>query len=168
LDGSGILLSQASCAYSTYTPPHHIHTYKKYIQYSNNEEEVTWRSIITAMTIFSKCCVTLTTIAAFSALSSQNFFRQSTGRSRILSSFFHTSTFASAMALPNTKQLSFLDASSAKDIDVKLMKSPGFSLDQLMELAGWYIRISQHHYNFVRRLECGYCNQKVLRRKSPK
>jgi hydroxyethylthiazole kinase-like uncharacterized protein yjeF len=32
--------------------------------------------------------------------------------------------------------ISYLDAKTSKEIDVKLMSSPGFSIDQLMELAG--------------------------------
>ena len=90
------------------------------------------------MTIFSKSCLAFTTLAAYSALTTQSFFRKSSVQPRVWSSLFHGSpTFASAMGLPdNVKSISFLDASSAKNIDIKLMKMPGFTLDQLMELAG--------------------------------
>lgn len=113
------------------------HILKEGHYYTITRRRLWWFIKFFSMTMFSKCCITITTIAAFSTLSSHNIFRQSNGKSsRLLSSFVHSATLASAMAMPNMKTLSYLDASSAKDIDAKLMKSPGFSLDQLMELAG--------------------------------
>jgi hypothetical protein len=35
--------------------------------------------------------------------------------------------------------LTYVDSSLAKEIDIKLMSSPGFSIDQLMELAGFSV-----------------------------
>lgn len=48
--------------------------------------------------------------------------------------------------------VSFLDAQTAQAIDVKLMNTPGFSIDQLMELAGYSVACAAHNYkqNYAR------------------
>ena len=59
----------------------------------------------------------------------------------------YTTSFATlAFAEPPAKAISYLDATSARDIDIKLMKSPGFSLDQLMELAGLSVATATHTF----------------------
>jgi NAD(P)H-hydrate repair Nnr-like enzyme with NAD(P)H-hydrate epimerase domain len=40
------------------------------------------------------------------------------------------------LSIQDTDKLSFIDSTTAKDIDDKLMSDLGFKLEQLMELAG--------------------------------
>ena len=52
-------------------------------------------------------------------------------------SFLHNSIMrTSCSALPDKMNYDFIDSQVAKDIDLELMTKPGFSIDQLMELAG--------------------------------
>eukprot|EP01031_Cornospumella_fuschlensis_P051705 gene51705-63213_t len=42
--------------------------------------------------------------------------------------------------------ISYIDADLAKIIDERLMESPGFSIDQLMELAGYSVAAATHDF----------------------
>ncbi|CAE7835142.1 unnamed protein product, partial [Symbiodinium microadriaticum] len=98
------------------------------------------------MTIFSRTCLALTTLAAYSSLTSQNIYRKGSNRPILFRSFSHASCFGVSAAESAPKTVSFLDATSAKSIDVKLMNSPGFTLDQLMELAGLSVATATQKY----------------------
>jgi hypothetical protein len=51
-------------------------------------------------------------------------------------SFTTSSTATSAMSSSHEFDTGYLNAQDAADLDVELMSTPGFSLEQLMELAG--------------------------------
>mmetsp|Transcript_22486 Transcript_22486/g.32832 ORF Transcript_22486/g.32832 Transcript_22486/m.32832 type:complete len:450 (-) Transcript_22486:241-1590(-) len=81
--------------------------------------------------------LTITALAAVTAISSQGFTKKTNSKLRLgafMSIFIPRMSFMASASPDST--LSYLDASQAKDIDVQLMSSPGFSIDQLMELAG--------------------------------
>lgn len=46
----------------------------------------------------------------------------------------------------SANSISFVDADIAKAIDEKLMSQPGFSIDQLMEIAGYSVACAMHDY----------------------
>lgn len=50
--------------------------------------------------------------------------------------------------ISSNDEISYINASVAKSIDESLMKSPGFSLDTLMELAGYSVACAVHDYYF--------------------
>lgn len=57
--------------------------------------------------------------------------------------------------------ISFLDAATAKLIDDKLMQTPGFSLDQLMEMAGYSVACAAHDYYISNNNIAEYTNRKI-------
>lgn len=93
-------------------------------------------------------------LAAATALSCATYgkrtnFRQSCmtlGFSAILASFFHTQV-ASMDSCSGT--VSYINASTAKSIDDKLMSTNHFTLEQLMELAGLSVATSVHDFMTV-------------------
>ena len=46
----------------------------------------------------------------------------------------------------SSSSVSFIDATLSKAVDDKLMQNPGFSIDQLMELAGYSVAWATHSY----------------------
>ena len=52
-----------------------------------------------------------------------------------------------ALHRTNANNLVFINSQIAKDIDVSLMSVPGFSIDQLMELAGYSVAASVHDFS---------------------
>ena len=53
---------------------------------------------------------------------------------------------SSASQVSAQHSISYIDSSLAKKIDELLMEQPGFSIDQLMELAGYSVACSVHSY----------------------
>ena len=58
---------------------------------------------------------------------------------------FGTTSKSPVLKVP-VSNLSFISSSVAKRIDEKLMSSPGFSIDQLMELAGLSVASAVHEF----------------------
>jgi hypothetical protein len=90
---------------------------------------------------------TVTLVASLSTLSSSNAFRSVTNSGRSYrghgTPLFSTVSVSHADA--EGKKL-FIDASIAKAIDDDLMSTEGFSLDQLMELAGLSVATAADHF----------------------
>jgi NAD(P)H-hydrate epimerase len=108
----------------------------------------------------SRSYLAITAIATFSALSSQIYFRKNQSRIR-LASIVGASLLGRAISHSQgvtPPRFKYLDALTAKDIDIKLMSTPGFSLDQLMELAGLSVAESAHDFIQNTAIE----NKKVL------
>lgn len=55
-------------------------------------------------------------------------------------------SFSAELKTIPASSISYLDAITAKLIDNKLMQTPGFSIDQLMELAGYSVACSAHDF----------------------
>ena len=53
---------------------------------------------------------------------------------------------AVSSSVPRMSTFSYINAALAKEIDVKLMDQPGFTIDQLMELAGYSVAAATHDY----------------------
>lgn len=60
---------------------------------------------------------------------------------------------AASCSMPNP--VSYIDAAVAKTIDEKLMAEPGFSIDQLMELAGYSVAAAMHDFHSTRSPSAG-------------
>jgi NAD(P)H-hydrate epimerase len=60
-----------------------------------------------------------------------------------------STTFALSSPTISCKPVSFLNAENAKLIDLKLMAEPGFSIDQLMELAGYSVACAAHDFQIT-------------------
>jgi hypothetical protein len=86
-------------------------------------------------------CYAFTAFAAISTISQLSLLKRkilTTPRYPLVSSLLVQSV-ATCSANKLSPEISFLDSKTAKDIDVSLMSNPGFSIDQLMELAGIFL-----------------------------
>lgn len=59
---------------------------------------------------------------------------------------FLRSISSSLSPISKMSTYSYINADKAKDIDIKLMEQPGFTIDQLMELAGYSVATATHDY----------------------
>lgn len=79
---------------------------------------------------------------------------------QFVSGFSRRSMSSNSIPIINSKSISYIGSSLARQIDESLMASPGFSIDQLMELAG--LTVAQASHDFMSSYNKSISSQKIL------
>lgn len=99
--------------------------------------------------LLAACLATLSAIPStnYQNLRKLNMPARNTLSSLIFSrNMIHSSPSFAFAEINSPSSISYLDSKTSKEIDNKLMSSPGFSVDQLMELAGLSVAVAVRDY----------------------